>query len=54
MTEAMKTAVSTALNGIKADTFDMTEASLPIALGIMGISLVIGIVIKIVKRVASK
>lgn len=50
----MKTAFTTATNTIKGDALDMIEVALPAGLAIMGISLVIGIAIKVFKKLSSK
>lgn len=52
MDEALKTAMTTAFTGIKTDVFDVITTALPVALGIVGISLVVTLGIKFFKKVS--
>lgn len=53
LTEAMKTAFSTALTNISTDVTGMITTALPIGLGIMGLALAIRIGIRFFKSVAN-
>lgn len=53
VTEAMKTAYTTALNGISADVFDMMAVALPIGLGIAGVFMAIRLGIRFFHSVAN-
>lgn len=50
MDEALKTAMTTAFNGVKTDVFDIVGVALPIALGIVGLGLAITMGIKFFKK----
>lgn len=53
LTDAMKTAVTTALNGISADVFDLMGIALPIGLGIAGVFMAIRLGIRFFHSVAN-
>lgn len=53
LTDAMKTAVTTALNGISADVFDLMGVALPIGLGIAGVFMAIRLGINFFRSIAS-
>lgn len=53
MTEAMKNAVTTALNGISADVFEIMAVALPIGLGITGVFLAIRLGINFFRSIAN-
>lgn len=54
MSEALKTAVSTALTSIKTDVFDTFETALPIALTIVGVGIAVTLGIKFFKKISNK
>ncbi len=53
MSEAMKTAFSTAVEGIKADVTSMITVALPAGLGIAGIMIAVRLGISFFKTIAS-
>lgn len=53
MSEAMKTAFSTAVDGIKADVTSMIAVALPAGLGIAGIMIAVRLGIGFFKSIAS-
>lgn len=53
LTDAMKTAVTTALNGVSADVFDLMGIALPIGLGIAGVFLAIRLGINFFRSIAN-
>lgn len=53
MTDAMKTALGTAFNGISADVFDIMGTALPVGLGIAGVLLAIRIGINFFRSIAN-
>ena len=54
MTEAMSSAVGTAMNTVKGDVMEMITTALPYALAILGVGLAITLGIKFFKKIASK
>lgn len=53
LTDAMKTAFTTALSGISADVFDMIATALPIGLGIAGVFLAVRLGVNFFRSVAN-
>lgn len=52
VSDAMKTAYTTALSGVQSDVFEMMAAALPIALGITGVFLAIRLGINFFRAIA--
>lgn len=53
LTDSMKTAITTALNGISASVFEVMEVALPIGLGITGVFLAIRLGINFFRGIAN-
>lgn len=53
LTDAMKTAFTTALNGISADVFDLMGVALPIGIGIAGVFMAIRLGMRFFHSVAN-
>lgn len=53
MTEAMKTAFSTAVDGIKSDVLSMMSTALPAGLSIMGVMLALRLGVNFFRSIAS-
>lgn len=53
MTEAMKNAVTTALNGVSADVFEIMAVALPIGLGIAGVFIAVRLGVNFFRSLAN-
>ncbi len=53
MTEAMKNAVTTALNGVSVDVFEIITVALPIGLGIAGVFIAIRLGVNFFRSLAN-